>query len=151
MFFAVLLYGSESAESVSVFGIAFTDKNDIIDFGKADPKAPTKNLHDALSLSLYQQNGKKRIGTEEMNEIKNTKSDFEQKIDNLKQMLQSSRRVVFLGGAVFQQKAAFRIFAVKTEFLKPFSNSVTLPKSCFRIHFSYASPMFSSDIIKRFF
>ena len=34
-----------------------------------------------------------------MNEIKNTKSDFEQKIDNLKQMLQSSRRVVFLGGA----------------------------------------------------
>lgn len=100
MFFAVLLYGSESAESVSVFGIAFTDKNDIIDFGKADPKAPTKFfLQDALSLSLYQQNGKKRIGTEEMNEIKNTKSDFEQKIDNLKQMLQSSRRVVFLGGA----------------------------------------------------
>lgn len=42
MFFAVLLYGSESAESVSVFGIAFTDKNDIINFGKADPKAPTK-------------------------------------------------------------------------------------------------------------
>jgi len=42
LFFAVLLYGSESAESVSVFGIAFTDKNDIIDFGKADPKAPTK-------------------------------------------------------------------------------------------------------------
>lgn len=100
LFFAVLLYGSESAESVSVFGIAFTGKNDIIDFGKADPKAPTKIfLQDALSLSLYQQNGKKRIGTEEMNEIKNTKSDFEQKIDNLKQMLQSSRRVVFLGGA----------------------------------------------------
>lgn len=66
MFFAVLLYGSESAESVSVFGIAFTDKNDIIDFGKADPKAPTNFfLQDALSLSLYQQNGKKRIGTEE--------------------------------------------------------------------------------------
>lgn len=109
MFFAVLLYGSESAESVSVFGIAFTDKNDIIDFGKADPKAPTKIfLQDALSLSLYQQNGKKRIGTEEMNEIKNTKSDFEQKIDNLKQMLQSSRRVVFLGGArCFNRKRHF--------------------------------------------
>ena len=121
MFFAVLLYGSESAESVSVFGIAFTDKNDIIDFGKADPKAPTKIfLQDALSLSLYQQNGKKRIGTEEMNEIKNTKSDFEQKIDNLKQMLQSSRRVVFLGGAGVSTESGISDFRSENGIFKAF-------------------------------
>lgn len=34
-----------------------------------------------------------------MNEIKNAETDFEQKTELLRQMLQSSRRVVFLGGA----------------------------------------------------